>query len=55
MPIPIPTLGEQHRIVEYLDSVQAQVTDLEHLHAESSVELERSEQSILARAFRGEL
>jgi len=38
-----------------LDAVQAHVTELKHLQVESAAELERLEQAILARAFRGEL
>jgi type I restriction enzyme S subunit len=55
VPVPLPPLGEQRHIVEYLDSVQVQVAELKRLQAESAAELERLEQSILARAFRGEL
>ena len=54
VPIP-PTLTEQHRIVEYLDSVQSQVRALKRAQKAAATELERLEQSILARAFRGEL
>jgi type I restriction enzyme S subunit len=55
MPIPVPPLPEQHRIVAYLDGVQAQVIELRRLQAQSAAELERLEGAILARAFRGEL
>jgi type I restriction enzyme S subunit len=55
MPIPVPPLLEQRRIVEHLEAVQAQVAELKHLQTESAAELERLEQAILARAFRGEL
>ena len=41
----LPPLPEQHRIVEYLDGVQAQVV----------AGLERLSGAVLARAFRGEL
>jgi type I restriction enzyme S subunit len=54
MPIPVPPLPEQRRIVEYLDAVQAQVAELKRVQAESAAELERLEGAILARAFRGE-
>jgi type I restriction enzyme S subunit len=50
-----PSISEQHRIVEYLDGVQAQVTELKRLQAESAAELERLSGAVLARAFRGEL
>jgi type I restriction enzyme S subunit len=55
MPIPVPPLPEQRRIVEYLDGVQAQVVELKRLQAESAAELERLSGAVLARAFRGEL
>jgi type I restriction enzyme S subunit len=54
--VPIPgTPAEQHRIVEYLDGLQAQVAELKHLQMESVAELERLSGAVLARAFRGEL
>jgi type I restriction enzyme S subunit len=53
--VPVPPLPEQRRIVEYLESVQTEVKDLKRTQAKSTAELERLEQSILARAFRGEL
>jgi type I restriction enzyme S subunit len=53
--IPVPSLPEQHSIVEYLDGVQAQVAELKRVQAESAAELERLEGAILARAFRGDL
>ena len=52
---PLPSLDEQCRIVEYLDGVQAQVTELKRLQAESAAELERLSGAVLARVFRGEL
>jgi type I restriction enzyme S subunit len=55
MPIPVPSLSEQRHIVEYLNSVQTRVDDLKRAHGATVGELERLEQSILARAFRGEL
>ncbi|MGH7772229.1 MAG: hypothetical protein ACREQA_08310 [Candidatus Binatia bacterium] len=51
----IPDLGEQRRVVAYLDSVAQQVRRLKHRHEETDAELKRLEQSILDRAFRGEL
>jgi type I restriction enzyme S subunit len=55
MPLPVPPLSEQRRIVEHLDAVQAQIAELKRIQAESTAELERLEGAILARAFRGEL
>ena len=53
--IPLPSLPEQHRIVAYLDQVQAQVTALKKAQETTEAELHRLEQAILDRAFRGEL
>jgi len=55
MPLPIPPLPEQRRIVAYLDSVQDQVAELKRLQAVSAAELERLSGAVLDRAFRGEL
>lgn len=53
--VPLPPLEEQRRIVAYLDQVQQRVTALWQAQAETEVELQRLEQAILDRAFRGEL
>ncbi|MGQ9754948.1 MAG: restriction endonuclease subunit S, partial [Desulfotomaculales bacterium] len=55
LPIPLPPLEEQRRIVAYLDQVQQQVTALKRAQAETEAELKRLERAILDRAFRGEL
>jgi type I restriction enzyme S subunit len=55
MPIPVPSLLEQSRIIEYLGDVRDQVEDLRQAQEAEEVEIDRLEQSILARAFRGEL
>ena len=55
VPVPLPSPAEQHRIVAYLDSVQAHVTALKQAQADIDAELHRLEQAILDRAFRGEL
>jgi type I restriction enzyme, S subunit len=54
-PMPAPSLSEQHRIVEYLEGVRAQVNALKRLQAETAAELEALVPAILDRAFRGEL
>jgi type I restriction enzyme S subunit len=54
VPVPLPPLPEQRRIVEYLDGVQVQVAELKRLQAASAAELERLEGAVLARAFKGE-
>ena len=53
--IPLPSFPEQRRIVAYLDAVQAHITTLRQAQEAAAAELERLEQAILARAFRGEL
>ncbi len=55
MPILIPPLAEQHRLVDYLDGVRAHVAELKHLQAASAAELDRLSGAVLAQAFRGEL
>jgi type I restriction enzyme S subunit len=53
--MPAPSLSEQHRIVEYLEGVRAQVNALKRLQAETAAELEALVPAVLDRAFRGEL
>lgn len=53
--IPIPPIEEQHRIVAYLDHLQAKVDDLKQLQAETAAELDALLPSVLDRAFRGAL
>jgi len=55
LPIPLPSVPEQRRIVSYLDSLQAKVDALKHLQAETAAELDAMLPSILDRAFKGEL
>ena len=55
LPIPLPSLPEQRRIVAYLDQVQARVTALQKAQKSTEAELHRLEQAILDKAFRGEL
>ena len=55
MPIPLPPISEQRRIVSYLDSLQAKVDELKGLQAETEKELEELVPSILDKAFKGEL
>ncbi len=55
MRIPLPPLCEQHRIVEELDALQAQVDELKRLQAETAAELDALLPAILDRAFKGEL
>jgi type I restriction enzyme, S subunit len=53
--IPVPPLGEQRRIVAYLDSLQAKVSTLRELQSASGEELSALMPSVLDRAFKGEL
>jgi len=55
MPFPLPPHPQQHRIVAYLDSLQAKLDELKGLQAETEKELEVLVPSILDRAFKGEL
>jgi type I restriction enzyme S subunit len=55
VPIPLPPLGEQRRIVAELDALQAEVDALKRLQAETATELDALLPAILDRAFKGEL
>jgi len=53
--IPILNIEEQHRIVAYLDGLQAKVDALKQLQAETRAELDAFLPSLLDKAFKGEL
>jgi type I restriction enzyme, S subunit len=55
IPLPLPPLDEQRRIVAYLDGLQAKVNALRGLQSASGEELSALMPSILDRAFKGEL
>jgi type I restriction enzyme, S subunit len=55
IPIPVPPLGEQLRIVAYLDDLQIKLGGLKKLQSETAAELDALMPSILSKAFRGEL
>ena len=55
VPVPIPPLPEQRRIVAYLEGLQAKVDALKKLQSETAVELAALLPSILDKAFKGEL
>ena len=55
LPIKLPPLGEQRRIVAYLDGLQAKVNALRELQSASGEELSAMMPSVLDRAFKGEL
>ena len=51
----LPNIGEQRRIVQYLDRVQSQVNAIKKVQQETEAEFQRLEQAILDKAFRGEI
>lgn len=53
--IPTPPLSEQHRLVAYLDDLQAQVNALKAVQVASAAELDALLPAVLDRAFKGEL
>jgi len=55
IPVPLPTLAEQHEIVRRLDSLLSQETATKEAAEETITQIATLRQSILARAFRGEL
>jgi len=55
LPITLPPLPEQRRIVGYLDDLQAKVDALRRLQAETAAEIDALLPSILDKAFKGEL
>ncbi len=54
-PIPLPPLDEQRCIVAHLEAVQEKVRVLKASQAETDEKLNQLEQSMLDKAFRGEL
>jgi len=55
IPIPVPPLPEQRRIVAYLDDLQARVDALKAAQTASAAELAALLPAVLDRAFKGEL
>lgn len=56
MEIPYPeNLTEQHRIVDYLDSLQFKLDQIKKLQNETEGKLDRFTPALLAKAFKGEL
>jgi type I restriction enzyme S subunit len=55
IPLPLPTLSEQRRIVEYLNNLQSKIAGLKRFQAETQKEFDALMPSILDKAFKGEL
>jgi type I restriction enzyme S subunit len=55
LPLPLPTISEQRRIVSYLDDLFAKVYELKRLQTETAAELNAMLPSILDKAFSQEL
>ena len=55
MPVPVPPLAEQHEIVRRVDALFALADAIEKRVEAATARADRLTQSILARAFRGEL
>jgi len=55
LPLRIPPLPEQRRIVVELDTLQAEVDAMKRLQAETAAEIDALLPSILDRAFKGEI
>jgi type I restriction enzyme S subunit len=53
--IPLPPLSEQERIVKYLDELREKVDRMKKLQQEQLSELKELKNSILNKAFKGEL
>jgi len=53
--IPLPPLSEQKQIVAYLDSLSSKIRQLKELQEQTALKLSHLRQSILDRAFKGEL
>jgi len=53
--IPLPPLEEQKRIANYLQEVHEKIQELKEVQAKTEEEIKLLEQSILEKAFRGEL
>lgn len=55
LPIALPSLSEQKRILKNLDALQAQVDALKGVQTETAAELDALMPSLLSKAFNGEL
>jgi restriction endonuclease S subunit len=55
VPVPVPSRKEQLRIVNELKELESEVENLNHLQAETAIELDALLPSVLSKAFVGEL
>lgn len=55
LPIPLPPLSEQKRIVEQLDSLNEKVRSLEEIYTKQLANCDELKQAFLKKAFNGEL
>ena len=55
IPLPLPPLPEQRRIVAHLEAVQGRIRALKEARAKTDEELRQLEKAVLEKAFRGEL
>jgi len=53
--IPLPPIVEQKKIVAYLDGLFAKARELQNLQTQTAADFSALRQSVLAKAFRGEL
>lgn len=53
--LPIPQIAEQQKIVQQLDELQEQVKKLEQIYTQKLQDLDELKQSLLQKAFNGEL
>lgn len=54
IPLPLPAIPEQRRIVDYLDDLQAKVDSLKRLQTDTAAEMDAMLPSILDKAFKGD-
>ena len=55
LPIPLPPLLEQRRVVAELAALQSQIDALQKLHIQTAAEIDALLPSILDKAFRGQV
>jgi type I restriction enzyme S subunit len=55
MPIPLPSIHEQSKVVKYLNDMQSRLDTLKRHQAETAAALDALLPAVLERAFRGEL